>query len=269
MMTVLSSLPTLAGRAAHRLLVGVLVAFLLGPALVVVCASFSDSSFITFPPKGWGLHQYHALLASSTWGPATLRSLVIALPVALLAVTLATLAVIALERTRVPLAEALGTALTVPLLLPGVAYAVALYALFVRLRLLDTFQGIILAHTILTLPVALLIMRPAMRVVGRDLELVAMTLGATRARAWLSITARLLAPAIGAALIVAFLTSFDEAVIVSFVSGPDTVTLPKAILDSASTGVDPTITAIAALLIALTGLMLLVAERLRPSGTSR
>ncbi|MEV0390919.1 ABC transporter permease [Nonomuraea sp. NPDC050643] len=251
------------GTVAFRSAVGLTVIFLLAPALVVVAMSFSDTAYLSFPPEGLGLRAYRSLLSSDLWGPVTLRSLVIALPVALLAVGAATLLVIGLARTRLPYKNVLVAFSTLPLLVPGVALAVAVYGLLARLRILDTYLGIILAHAVTTLPLAVLILWPAIRAISSDLELAAMTLGARRARAWWDTTVRLLGPSVGAAMITVFLTSFDEAVLVSFISGPQTTTLPKAILDSVTTGLDPTITAIATLLILLTAVLMAAGEALR------
>ncbi|HEX4814673.1 MAG TPA: ABC transporter permease [Nonomuraea sp.] len=255
------------GTLAFRALVALTALFLLAPALVVVAMSFSETSYLSFPPQGLGLRQYRSLLTSDVWGVVTVRSLVVALPVALLAVGAATLLVVGLERTRLPYKNVLVAASTLPMLVPGVALAVAVYGLLASLRALDTYTGIILAHTVITLPLAVLILWPAIRAISRDLELAAMTLGAGRARAWWDTTVRLLGPAVAASMITVFLTSFDEAVLVSFISGPRTTTLPKAILDSVITGVDPTITAVAGLLILLTAVLMTAGEALlRRSG---
>jgi putative spermidine/putrescine transport system permease protein len=96
-----------------------------------------------------------------------------------------------------------------------------------------------------------------------DLDLVAMTMGASRARAWVGISLRLLAPTVVSGALLAFLTSFDEAVFANFLAGPGLVTLPKAIFDSVRLGIDPAITAISTLLMAFTALVLGAATMMR------
>jgi ABC-type spermidine/putrescine transport system permease subunit II len=95
-----------------------------------------------------------------------------------------------------------------------------------------------------------------------------MTLGATRLQAWGGITLRLLVPAMLSGVLFAFLTSFDEAVFSSFLSGPGLVTLPKAIFDSVRLGVDPVITAIATTLMVFTAILMGLASILRRKDTS-
>lgn len=257
------------GRILHRALLVALVVFLLGPALAVIVMSFSQESFLALPPAEWGLRQYRALAESAVWGPATGRSVLVALPTALVAVAAAMLLVIGLQRTRIGMENGLIALCTLPILVPGVALAVSLYGFYARLGLLDSYLGVILAHAVHTLPIAVLVLWAAIRAIPQDLELVAMTLGAGRTRAWFGITVRLLAPALGASAIIVFLTSFDEATLVSFLTGPRTTTLPKAILDSVETGVDPSITAIAALLVLGTAALMTMSEILRTRSVDR
>lgn len=251
------------GRLAFRTIVVCCVIFLLAPVVAVVLMSFSNASFITLPPKDWGLRQYESLIQSQRWITVTLRSFLVAIPVAFAAVGLACLLVLGLHRTRVPFKEPIIALCTIPLLVPGVALTIAIYGFFAKINLLDTFTGLVLAHTVHTLPIAVLVLWPAMKSVSPQLELVAMTLGAGRVRAWVGITLRLLVPSIFAAGIIAFLNSFDEATLAAFITGPKTTTLPKEILVSVSTGVDPTITAIATLLVVGTALLLAISEMLR------
>jgi putative spermidine/putrescine transport system permease protein len=148
-------------------------------------------------------------------------------------------------------------------MVPQVAYALAIYGVLADLGLLGTYVGLVLSHVAIAFPLVIVVVRAAIVRLPRDLELVAMTLGASRAQAWTGITLRLLAPAIATGALFALIASFDEAVFVSFVGGPGLVTLPKAIFDSVRLGVDPAITAIATGLMLVTAAVLLVAEWLR------
>jgi len=143
--------------------------------------------------------------------------------------------------------------------MPIVAYAVALYIVYARAHIVGTTGGLVISHTIRALPFVVVIAGSAINRIPRELELVAMALGASRSRAVIGITLRLLMPAIAASLIFAFLTSFDEAVFVTFLGGPDLITLPKATFDSEQQSVDPVITAIATVLMLCTGAMMLIA----------
>lgn len=253
----------LIGRALHEALLALVVVFMVAPTIIVVLLSFSSDEFIRFPPNGWGLRQYTTLAASDKWLEPLGRSLALGIAAALVAVLVGLPAVLALYRTAAPGGEAAQFLGLGPLLAPSVAYAVALYGLFADLRLLGSFGGLLLVHVTLALPFVLLITGAAIARVPRELELAALSLGASRARAWRDITLRLLLPAVFASFIFAFVVSFDEAIVTSFLSGIGMVTLPVAIFSSVRFGVDPVITAIATLLTAATALLLLVYGLLR------
>jgi len=244
----------------------VLVAlYMIVPSVIVAILSFSGDTFIKFPPRSWGFRQYATLLTSSVWQDPLFRSLGVASIAAVLAVLVGVTATLALHRGGLPGRHLLQIVGIGPLLAPGVAYAVALYSLFAWLGLLGTVPAIILAHATVTVPFVFLITGAAITKVPHDLELAALSLGATRFEAWCDVTLRFLAPAIGASFIFAFVASFDETVITAFLSGVGFVTLPVAIFHSVRDGIDPVITAIATLLTVSTGGLLTLHTFLRRS----
>lgn len=234
--------------AGGRLLLLLTLAFLLLPAVVVILLSFSETEFIVFPPPAWGFRQYTTLAQDTAWLNAIWLSVRLAVPTAVLSALIAIPAAYAIHRTPLPGGQMLGFLGLLSLIVPISAYAVALYGLYVWLGLGGTPLGIILAHTVLAFPLVLIVTSAAMSRIPRELDLVAMTLGASRWRAWIGITGRLLVPAFITGIVFAFLASFDEAVFINFLGGPGLVTLPKAIFDSVRFGIDPVITAIATLL---------------------
>jgi ABC-type spermidine/putrescine transport system permease subunit II len=254
-------------RAAGAVVVTAAVALLLLPPLVVVALSFSGDERFRWPPESWGLRQWETLWNSELWADAIALSVRIAVPAVILSALIAVPAVLAISRSRLPGRQALQAAGIASLIIPISAFAVAMYGVFVELRILGTYWGLVIANTVLAFPLMLVVTAAAMSRIPVELELAAMTAGASRTRAWLGITLRLLTPAIIAGSLLAFITSFDEAVFINFLGGPGQVTLPKAIFDSVRFGVDPAITAIATLLMVVTGLIMLVALRLRRSGT--
>jgi ABC-type spermidine/putrescine transport system permease subunit II len=231
------------------------VVFALGPAVLVLVLSFSADSIIFFPPRQWGLTQYVSLLRSPTWLHAVTKSFLIATPAALLAVAVAVPAVLSIHRARIAGWRTLELASLGPLVIPISTYAVALYVTFLHMGLLGTYVAVILAQAVVGLPLVVVIAGAAMRRLPGELEFVAMSLGASRARALVGITCRLLMPAFAAGFIFAFLTSFDDAVFVTFLGGPKQVTLSKEIFDSLRFAVDPVITAISTCLMIFTGLL--------------
>lgn len=258
--------PTAGERAVSWItstLVALTVIFMLLPPLLILLLSFSGEDHLIFPPSRWGLRQYETLVQSDYWLGAVWTSIKIAVPVAILSTVIGLTATLAIHRSRLPGRTALGFVGILPLIVPISAYAVSLYGLFADLGLIASYSGMVLAHTILAVPLSLILFDAQMSSLKPELELVAMTLGASRRQAWSSITLRLLAPSFGASLVFAFLTSFDEAVLVNFLGGGVFVTLPKAIFDAVRFGVDPLVAAIATILIVITAVLAAVTVALQ------
>jgi ABC-type spermidine/putrescine transport system permease subunit II len=252
-----------AGRWLYLLLVFTVLALMVLPNVIVFLLSFSGDTFLKFPPGSWGLRQYTTFFGSEKWLTPLRRSLTLGTIVAAASVLVGGTAVIGFARSRLPGRNLIQVVSLGPLLVPGITYAVAVYALFARLGLLDTLTGLVLAHTVIAVPFVILIVGSAIGHVPQELELAAMSLGASRWRAYLDITVPILAPALMASAIFSFVTSFDEVVMASFLSGSAYLTLPKAIFDSIKFGVDPVITAIATILSFVTALLLVLAASLR------
>jgi ABC-type spermidine/putrescine transport system permease subunit II len=241
-----------AGRVLYNAALVAIFAFLTVPVAVVTAISFSNEQYISFPPQEWSLGAYEQLLRDEMWLKPLARSLVLAGSVGLIATVVGVIAVLGIRRTRLRGAGVWEFVGLGPLIAPGVAYAVALYAFYSSTHLLGTFLGVVLAHTVLALPFVLLIVGAAITRVPRQLELAAQSLGASRTEAWLQITLPLLTPAVIAAFVFSFVTSFDEAVVANFVSDIGFVTLPVQMFDSVRFGVEPVIAAVSTTLMALT-----------------
>lgn len=261
---------TRAQRTVSRILqwacyagVALMLIFLFVPVLVTVLLSFSNEAFLQFPPHAYGLRQYIAFFSSPHWTGSVVKSIELGLPTALLATGIGLPAVLAFNRTKLPFREGLELAGLSPLLLPMVAYAMAMYAMYAQFHLIGSAVGLVLADTAIAFPYVIVIVGAAIKRVPPELELVAMTLGASQTRAFVGVTFRMLLPAIGAAFIFAFVIAFDEATFVNFLGGPNLITLPKAIFDSLRLGIDPLITSIATILMTLTGVAMTTAMLLR------
>lgn len=240
-----------------------LAVFLFVPVVAIVVLSFSADELLVFPPGQWGFDRYEAFFGSETWVTAVWESLKIGVAAASLALVAGLSLVLAIYRTNLPFKDVLQAVGIGPLVLPRVAYAVALYTFFIQIDLIGKGVGLMLAHAALGIPFVILIVGPAIGRIPVDLEFVAMSLGASRARAIVGVTLRLLLPSIAGAYILAFVVSFDDAIFAVFLSGPEFTTLPKAIYNTVKTGLEPLITAIATLLMVATGIVLSAATFLR------
>lgn len=230
--------------------------FLFLPIVVVVPMSFSDASSLTFPPTGFSLRWYDSFFQDARWLAAMRTSLLVALLSSLLALLLGSVAAYGLARGRFRGRNLVDANFMAPMIVPPVITAVALYIVFARVGLLGTLPGLVLGHTVLGVPYVVLIMSVAIKSFDVRIEQVSLTLGAS----WFTMFRRVLLPNLlpsaFAAWIFAFITSFDEVIITLFVGGAHN-TIPKRMFNELVLQINPTITAIATLLIAFS-LVLLV-----------
>jgi putative spermidine/putrescine transport system permease protein len=253
------------GRAALWVLAGLTMVFLLAPIAVIIVVSFNDTTLFGFPPPRWSLRWYRALWESRAWREAGWFSLWLASAVALAALLIGVPAAYGLAKGRFlgrRIAEAL---LISPMVVPVIVLALGLYMLFSKLGLIGTPASLFLAHTLLALPVVIVIVGAAFRRLDGSVELAARSCGASFPRAFWHVVLPAVRPAVISAGAFAFLTSFDEVVLTLFLGGPRTTTLPKKIWESVKFELDPSLTAVSTILIVVSIAALLLVEVTRRS----
>lgn len=231
--------------------------FLCLPVLIIVPMSFSDAKSLEFPPLGFSLRWYQNLLGNPIWVEAGKNSLLLAVISSSVALICGTLASYALVRGNFRGKRIVEANFVAPMIVPSIITAVSLYIFFARVGLLGTFGGLVLGHTILAAPYVVLIMQAAIRGFDIRIEQVAATLGASRWQILTRIVLPNLVPSAAAAWIFSFVLSFDEVVVTLFISGTYT-TIPKRMFNELMLQVNPTVTAVATLLIAFNLLALMV-----------
>jgi putative spermidine/putrescine transport system permease protein len=248
--------------------VGALVlAFLAIPTLIVIPMSFSQSQYLEFPPREWSLRWYEAYFASSSWMAATATSFKAGFCTALLATPMGTLAAYGLHTARLRFVGLAILALLTPTIVPVILVGIALFYAYVQLKMVNSFLGIVLAHTMLAVPIVMMIVGSALKSFDLDQERVALSLGATRTQAFLQVTAPQIGFALVTSAVLSFLTSFDEVVIALFVSGGDNATLTRMMFLALRDQIDPTIAAISTIMIVMTSLLLAVSQLFGKSET--
>jgi ABC-type spermidine/putrescine transport system permease subunit II len=243
---------------ARRLLaaMGVLgLVFLTVPILIVIPMSFSSAKALTFPPPGFSLRWYEAFFGDSRWMDAMWISVLVALVSSVAALLLGGLAAYGLRRGSFAGRDWAEGNFMAPLIVPTIIVAIALYLGLARIGLLGSLAGLIVAHTLLSVPLVLMVMGVAIQEFDPRIEQVAWSLGASWSYTVRKVMLPNLAPSVFAAWIFAFIGSFDEVIVTSFIAGKyDTV--PKKMFTELILEVNPTITAVATLLIGLTVLAL-------------
>jgi putative spermidine/putrescine transport system permease protein len=241
-------------------------AFLLAPIAVVLVFAFSDAATFAFPPDAYSLRWFRYLAGRDEFIASAVVSLQVATLAALGAVVLGMPASLTLVRHRFPGRAAVEAILMGPLLIPGIVLGIALLQYFTFVGLTRSFARLALAHLVLCLPYAIRSISASLYGLDRSLEEAAWTMGASRGRAFRRVVMPLVRPGIASGFLFAFVTSFDNVVVSIYLIGADTVTLPIRILNWIEWQFDPSIAAISAIVLVVTAVMVLAAERLTGGG---
>jgi len=250
------------------LVLAILVAvFLIAPILIIVPMSFSTAVSFQFPPPGYSLGYYRAFFASPDWLEPTLNSFVIAGASMVLTMLLVVPAAFGYVRHRFRGKSLFNLLMMAPLVVPHVVAALAYYGYLGALRLNGTIAGVVLAHGVLAVPIAFLVVSAALKGFDRNLERAAMSAGAGPIRTFFWVTLPVLRPGMMVAALFAFLFSFNEAVVSIFIAGRNATTLPKKMFESIRLESDPVIAVVSSLLIGavLLGVLTSAVLRRRPA----
>ena len=246
---------------AFRIVAGLIFGFLLLPVVVVVLASFSSTAYLTIPPEGLTLRWFAEVFDNPGYLSAIGLSLELAAASTLLAAVLAVPACYALHHRWVPFGVATTNLLTAPLIFPAVVIGVALLQYVSLLRLRGNFVTLMLAHTVIVTPYIVRTALAGLSGLDPALEEAARVLGATRALAFGLVVLPTIRSSLGAGLVFALITSFDEVPVTVFLLPPGQATLPVTIFTAIDQGVDPSVAAVSTLLIAATAVLLVILER--------
>lgn len=240
------------------------IAFLVLPILVVVPLSFTSGELLVYPLPGWSLRWYRDFFSNEMWTVALRNSVVLAVLTTVAATLLGTLAALGLHGLRSPRlgAALLGLMLT-PLVVPLVIVAVATFYFYARVGMAGSFTGLVIAHTVLALPFVVVTVGATLQGFDTNLSRAAASLGATPAVAFRRVTLPLIAPGVVSGALFAFVTSFDELLVVLFIASPQQRTLPRQIYSGVTESISPTVTAAAVVLVVVTLGLMAVVEALR------
>lgn len=226
-----------------------IILFLMAPLVAVIGSSITTSNFPTFPPEGATLKWYAKVLNEPAFTDAMLRSLALGLASASIAGLLGTLAAVGLTRLRGRTQHGLTTVILSPILLPTVVLGLALLIFYNRIGLQGTFAGLVAAHVLLTTPFVVRLAMASLSDFDISMEEAARNLGAGPVRAFVQITLPQILPGVIAGVIFAFILSFDELVVTLFLAGPEMQTLPIRIYTFLEYQSEPTISAVASIII--------------------
>jgi len=244
-----------------RAWVAIVFGYLMLPVVVIALASLSRTSYLTVPPRGLTLRWFTVVLSDPEYVHAIIGSLLLAFVATLGSLGAGVAASYALIRRRVAGGASISAFLNAPLVFPGVVVGVALLQFYSLLHLNGTLVGLALAHMVITVPYVVRAVTASLQGIDPELENAARVLGASGPVAFFTVTLPLIRPGVAAGALFSFIVSFDNVPVSIFLLGAGQMTLPVKIFSAIEYGVDPSIAAISTLLIVLTGICLVVAER--------
>lgn len=263
-------MPRSPGSAVLASFAGLVCLFLVLPSLIVVPMSFNADNLLRFPPRGFATTWYQAYFDQESWRSATWHSLAIAFSVTILATGLGTIAALALIRGRIALRNLFIYIMLTPMIVPPIVSAVSMYGVFAQFRLVGTLPGMILAHTVLTLPFVIINVAAVLQRMDWRVEQAARSLGASAIEAFFLVTLPMIRPGLIVAAIFAFITSFDEVVVALYISGSNAITLPVEMWSGLRFEINPVVAAVSSLLLGISVASLLAISLLRRlAGTER
>ena len=264
-----------------RVICGAVFVFLITPILVVMPLSFNAQDFFTFTPEmlrfdpaGYSLKHYQDFFSSNEWQRSFKNSLIIAPIATIISVSLGTLAAIGLSQSHVPFRRAIMAIMISPMIVPLIISATGMFFFYSdignwlegTLGLPKTFVGyvkVILAHSVLGIPFVIITVTATLVGFDRSLTRAAANMGADPVTTFFRVQMPLILPGVISGALFAFITSFDEVVVVLFVGSASQKTLPWQMFTGLREQISPTILAVATILVGISICLLTVVELLR------
>ncbi|MDE9450450.1 ABC transporter permease [Aliiroseovarius sp. Z3] len=249
---------------------GLIFFFLIAPIAVVIPLSFNSQNFFTFTkemlsldPDGYSLKHYRDFFSNPDWQNAMWNSIKIAPVATVLSVSLGTLAAIGLSQPHVPARRAIMAILISPMIVPLIISAAGMYFFYSKINLAGTYWGVVLAHAALGIPFVIITVTATLVGFDRSLTRAAANMGADPVTTFFRVQMPLILPGVISGALFAFITSFDEVVVVIFVGSAKQQTLPWQMFTGLREQISPTILAVATILVAVSIVLLTIVELLR------
>ncbi len=268
---------------AYLFICGVVFFFLIAPLIAIVPISFSQSPFMVFTegmmswppdPDAWSFRWYRYMVGictdkqlttpcSNKWMIGTVNSFFVGFVSTFFATALGTLAALGLSRPHMPYKGLIMSILISPMIVPLIITAAGMFFFYAKVNLVYTFTGIILAHIALSTPFVVITVTATL--VGFDTNMIkaSQSLGAKPMRTFFKVIMPLILPGVISGALFAFITSFDEVVIVMFMASLDQLTIPKQMWAGIRQEISPVILCMATCLVVLSIFLLTTVELLR------
>ena len=268
---------------AYLFFCGVVFFFLIAPLVAIIPISFSKSPFMLFTegmlawppdPEAWSFRWYRYMVGictdknlttpcSNRWMVGTVNSFFIGSISTFFATALGTLAALGLSRPHMPYKGLIMSILISPMIVPLIITSAGMFFFYAKVNLVYTFTGIILAHVALSTPFVVITVTATLVGFDTNMTRAAQSLGARPVRTFFKVIMPLILPGVISGALFAFITSFDEVVVVMFMASLDQLTIPKQMWAGIRQEISPVILCMATCLVALSIFLLTTVELLR------
>jgi putative spermidine/putrescine transport system permease protein len=251
---------------------GLVFFFLIAPLFVILPLSFNAEQYIHFSskmlaldPEGFSLRWYEDMIygTKNPWGLAAKNSIIIAFFATIGSTILGTVAALGLSSRHMPYKAAFMALLISPMIVPLIISGTAIFFFMAKIGLAATHTGIVIAHIILGTPFVVITVTATLTGFDHSVTRAAASLGSNPVNTFMKITLPLILPGVISGALFAFVTSFDEVVVVLFLAGLENTTIPIQMWVGLREQLSPTIMAVATCLIIMSTLILVSAELLR------
>jgi putative spermidine/putrescine transport system permease protein len=260
----------IAGHYGLRVTAFLVLLFLMLPILVIMPLSFNSEPFFTFTegmlsldPEAYSLRWYQEIVDDQKWRLAIRNSFIVGIFAAIIATTLGTLAAVGLSSPWMPYKRLITALLLSPMIVPLIIIAAGMFFFYTQFNLVGTFTGLIIAHAALGVPFVIITVTATLAGFDRTLFVAGLSLGASPLKVFFDVVIPLIRPGVISGGLFAFVTSFDEVVLVLFLAGPEQRTIPRQMFSGLREQINPTILAVATLLVVLSAALLFTLEALR------
>lgn len=248
---------------AVRVFVGLVLLFLISPIIAIMPLSFNSETFFSYPMPGYSLRWYQDFFFNERWMNALKMSFIVAIVTTLLATFLGTLAALGLSRANFPAKASVMAVLISPMIVPIIISAVGMFKFYAEMNIAGTLIGVILAHTALATPFVVITVTATLSAFDKTLVRAGASCGAPPYTVFFKVMMPLILPGMISGALFAFVTSFDEVVVVLFLASPEQRTLPLQMFAGIRELISPTITAAATVLVLFSTALLVTVELLR------
>ena len=249
---------------------GFVFIFLIAPILVIIPLSFNAEPYFTFTegmislePKAYSTRWYADIAKNPQWAFSAANSIIVAICSTFLATLLGTLAALGLSQSHMPYKSAVMGVLISPMIVPLIISAAGMFFFYSNIGLAQTLPGLILAHAVLGTPFVVITVTATLTGFDHSLTRASQSLGADSRKTFFKIQMPLILPGVISGALFAFITSFDEVVIVFFLAGFEQRTIPRQMWAGIREQISPTILAVATILVVVSILLLTTVELLR------